>query len=172
MPAIDKFKKQVSSQGLLRGNRYTVKLYPPLALMIGQDDEALERYASSVNLPGRSVGALERSEYGEAKTIATVHEHEECTINFYLSEDAREKRYIERWQDLIFNPVQQKYGYYRDYIGKIEIHILDHKFKKKTAYELQEAYPSSIGSVDFEWGDGTHKTLPVTFKFRRYLKTD
>ena len=172
MAAIDKFKKQVHSQGILRGNRYNVKLYPPLALMIGQDDEELERYAHSVSLPGRNIETVERTEFGEAKNIGARHTHEECSISFYLSEDAREKRYIERWQDLVFNPVQQKYGYYRDYVGKIQIEILNHNNKKKAAYELQEAYPTGMSSVEFEWGDGTLQSLPVTFTFRRFLKTD
>ena len=172
MAAVDEFIKQVHSQGLMRGNRYTVKMYPPLALLIGQDDKALERFAKSVSLPGRGIETLERSEFGETKTIGLGHSHNECTINFYLSEDAREKRYIERWQDLVFNPVQQKYGYYRDYVGKIEIEILSHNNKKKAKYELQEVFPTDIGGIEMEWGDGTAKELSVTFKYRRYLKTD
>lgn len=172
MAAIDQFKQQVSRQGLLRGNRFKVKMYPPLALLIGQDDEALERYATAVNLPGRTIGALERSEYGESRTLGLVHEHGECTVDFYLSEDAREKRYIERWQDLIFNPVLQKYGYYSNYVGKIEIHIIGHNnIKTEAVYELQDAYPTGIGDVSLESGDGTLKTVSVTFKYRRYLKT-
>lgn len=172
MAAIDKFKQQVHSQGILRGNRFKVKMAPPLALLIGMDDEALERYAHSVSLPGRSVTVMDREEFGENRAIGTKHEHEDCTISFYLSEDAREKRYIEKWQDLVFNPVQQKYGYYDNYVGKVMIELLDHNNKKKAEYTLQEAYPSSIGSVEFEYGDGTHQSLSVTFKYRKYLKTD
>ena len=172
MAAIDRFKRQVSSQGLLRGNKFKVKMYPPLSLLIGMDDEALERYATAATLPGRTIAQLERSEFGEARSVGTVQEHGEVTVDFILSEDAREKRYIERWQDLIFNPVLQKYGYYRDYIGKIEIHILGHGNEKTEAsYELQEAYPTGISEIALEAGDGTHKTVSVTFKYRRYLKT-
>lgn len=172
MAAIDKFKQQVHSQGILRGNRFKVKMYPPLSLMIGQDDDALERYATAVTLPGRNVGLLERSEYGEARSVGVVHEHGECSVDFILSEDTRERRYIERWQDLIFNPLQQKYGYYSNYIGKVEIHLLGHNNRKTEAsYELQEAFPTSIGDLSLEYGDGTMKTMSVTFKYRRYLKT-
>lgn len=171
MLRIDDFKQQVSSQGILRGNTYSVKIKPPLALLIGLDADALTNYASSVSLPGRDVEVMETVKHGESKSVAVGHTHGECTINFYLSADVREKKLMEDWQNLMFNPTTQKYGYYKDYIGKIEIDILDANKQKKASYEIQEAYPSGIGSVDFEWGDGTAKTLAVTFKYLRYLKT-
>ena len=172
MAAIDKFKQQIHSQGLLRGHRFKVKMAPPLALLIGQDDEALERYAHTVSLPGRTLGEMDREEFGENRTIGTKHTHSDCTVSFYLSEDMRERRYIERWQDLVFNPVRQKYGYYDNYVGKIMIQVLDARGKKKAEYTLQEAYPTSIGSLEMEYGDGTVKSMSVTFKYRKYLKTD
>ena len=172
MPAIDKFKAQITRQGLLRGNRFKVRLIPPLAIAITGGDDALERYAHTVALPGRSIEGIEREEFGENRTIATKHTHEDVSIQFYLSEDLREKRDIEKWQDLVYNPVQAKYGYYDNYIGQVEIEILNHNHKRKAMYTLQEAYPTSIGSIDLEFGDSTVKSLSVTFKFRKYLKTD
>ena len=62
MPALDKFKAQITRQGLLRGNRFKVRLIPPLAIAITGGDDALERYAHTVALPGRSIEGIERSQ--------------------------------------------------------------------------------------------------------------
>ena len=74
MPAIDKFKQQVNSQGILRGNRYNVKLFPPLGQLISAGGGGgLESYASAVSVPGRDIETMERPEFGETRLIAHKH---------------------------------------------------------------------------------------------------
>lgn len=231
MYSIDHFKNQVSKQGLMRGNRFTVVIFPPrgmtssggavstalsqggildvalpglnavdnivdkvnnLSLPIpngsvslnsniptlgfaltgmGDKVEALETYATAVTIPGRSLGAIERMEFGDNRTLGFKHEHGEFTVTYLLSEDARERYFFELWQNLVYNPQFEQYGYYEDYIGRVEIkNFSASHLKTQSNYQMEEVYPSSIGDISLEMGDGTHKTIDITFKYRRYKK--
>lgn len=112
---------------------------------------------------------LEWTEYGETRKLGVMHTHGDVSIEYYCSEDLRERQFFEQWQDLIFNPKSKKHAYYKDYISRIEIAKYNSDWSKKTVvYRLNEAYPTSIAAQEMNSDAGDLLKLSITFKYRNY----
>lgn len=131
---------------------------------------SLNMFASSCSIPSRDVNTQQWSEWGEARNLGGTHAHSDVTVEYYCSEDLRERLFFEQWQDIIFNPISKQYGFYKDYISRIEIAKYDSSWKKKTAvYTLFEAYPASISAMEMTHdAAGDVMKLSISFKYRNY----
>ena len=230
---LEKFKAQVSKQGLAKANRWEFKIFPPSGLTssgraisnslskggnrininlpgldaldnaigaiseteidlgpvsiglnrslptlgyvltnVGDKLESISMFTESCSIPGRDLENMEFRYHGEKRSLGVRHTHEGVQVSFYCSEDLRERLFFEQWQDLIFNPVNKKHAFYKDYIGEIDIFKYDTSWKNVTAgYRLKEAYPTNISSQELSTGDGELLKIQVTFNYRFYEKT-
>ena len=55
---------------------------------------------------------------------------------FQCSSDKREKKYWETWQRLTYNPKTFDIGYYKDYVGTVDIHTLDEQKEEGMGVDL------------------------------------
>lgn len=134
--------------------------------------EALNLFAATATVPGRDINNVSFKEYGEERQLGLIHTHSDVQIQYYCSEDLREKLFFEQWQDLIFNPNNKQHGYYKDYISKVDIIKYNTDWsKQEVVYTLNEAYPSNVGELSLDQGDGSILQLAITFKFRNYSIT-
>lgn len=139
-----------------------------LELGVGKTLERIELYATTCQLPARDMSNFEATMYGEARTFATKSVHSGVNATFYLSEDMRERRFFENWQNLIFDPVTKKNSYYNHYVGDIVIKKWDHGWNKITAiYKFKEAYPTNVGANELNHNHAFME-LGVTFNYRHY----
>ena len=139
---------------------------------MGGKMEALNLFTSACQIPSRDIVSSEFKEYGEVRHLGFNHQHADLTINYYCSEDLRERSFFEQWQDVIFNPRNKRMGYYKDYTSKIEIIKYDASWSNQTArYEFNEAYPTNVGTLEMNQGEANVLELTMTFKFRNYTKT-
>ena len=74
-----------------------------------------------------------------------------------------EKTILDKWNNLIV-PVQRGFhvAYYDDYIGEMDVYVLDRSGKKSTYHmHYHEVYPKTVTAVELNHGT-TNATLRVT----------
>lgn len=136
---------------------------------MGGKMQALNLFTHACSIPQRDITTQEWSDYGERRKIGIIQTHGDLSIEYFCSEDLRERQFFEQWQDLIFNPVTKQHSYYKDYISRIEIAKYDASWKKKTVvYRFNEAYPSTVGALEMNSDAGDVLKLQVTFKYYNY----
>ena len=79
----------------------------------------------------------------------------------------REKRFLETWQRLSFNPVTWSMGYYDDYTGTIQIFQLDEQDNRRYGCELVECFPKTIAAQTYDYSNiNAQQKISVTFSYR------
>lgn len=140
-------------------------------LLTNQKDktQALTLFCENCQLPGRDILSTEYREYGESRQIGIRHQHGDLTVTYYSSEDLRERRFFENWQDLIFNPKNKNHSYYKEYIGTMEISKYNQGWTEETArYKFNEIYPTNVGVQELQSAEGDLLRLVISFKYHNY----
>lgn len=93
---ISNFRQKVLGYGggLQQVSKYTVRFCDPLM-------ESIECYPESVTLPQRSFVQVPFGYWGPAEQIPIRREYGECAMTFIIYQDWYERRYFERWMDLV-----------------------------------------------------------------------
>lgn len=131
--------------------------------------EALNLFCEACQIPGRDILSTEYRDYGEPRQIGIRHQHGDLTVVYYSSEDLRERRFFENWQDLIFNPSSKRHSYYSDYISRLEISKYNQSWSKELAeYRFHEVYPTNVGVQELVSTQGDLLRLTITFKYHNY----
>ena len=182
-----------SNDGYAQPNRYEVIILPPSKLNIGggnsqnifaslmqtqsssSDLRQLSLRASNLTLPGRNLATSEEGNiYGPNREIVEgVTYADDISISFQASNDLKERVFFENWQKLAFNETSWNMGYYWDYVGEIEIYMLDKQDQKRYGIKLHEVFPKTIGTNELAYD--TNDTLmltPISFTFRYWTSLD
>lgn len=131
--------------------------------------ESLTMFVENAQIPQRDIYSTEYRVHGEKREIAVRHEHTDLTLSYYCSEDLRERKFFEQWQNVIFNPFTKQHGYYKDYIGSMEITKYNQSWSTETAiYKMNEVYPTNIGVQELSSAEGDLLRLNITFKYYNY----
>ena len=147
---IDKFRAEVvSSSGFARTNKYEVRINPPAALTDADMIRQLVMRCESVNMPGVNLTTASDSNiYGPSRDIVEgVTYAETVDMSFILDKDLRARIYFQDWQHLAYNPHSWNLNYYNEYIGTIDVFILDNDLKPTYGIRLWEAYPKTISAI-------------------------
>lgn len=129
----------------------------------------LNLFCANAQIPGRDILSTSYRDYGEPREIGIRHQHGDITLVYYSSEDLRERKFFENWQDLIFNPVYKQHGYYKEYAGRMEISKYNQSWSKETAeYRFNEVYPTNVGVQELQSAEGDLLRLNMTFKYHNY----
>lgn len=131
--------------------------------------QALNLFCESCQLPTRDIYSTEYRDYGEPRQIGIRHQHGDLSVVYYSSEDLRERRFFEQWQDLIFNPSSKQHSYYSNYISRMEISQYNQSWSKETAeYRFNEVYPTNVGVQELQSAEADLLRLTITFKYLNY----
>jgi hypothetical protein len=175
-----------SSDGISRPNRYEVTLLPPtgsrgspgignniftkiMGEMLGDGTvRATGLKCESISMPGRNIETTpDTNIYGPERNIATGFTFADVTATFQCSSDMKEKKYLETWQRLAYNPQTWAMGYYNDYAGTVQIHTLDEQNNKRYGVELVEAFPKTIEAQALSYTTpDSYQTIGCTFTYR------
>jgi hypothetical protein len=134
-----------------------------------QTVDSLSMYCTVSSIPGRDLDNFEWKEYGEKTTYASNHTHSGLVINYYLSEDLRERTIFEIWQNLIFDPITKQHGYYDDTVSIIDIVKYNSNWKEQLTYRLHDAYPTNISAIELG-EEGNIAQISVTFNYKNFTK--
>ena len=176
--------------GYAQPNRFEVLIFPPSKLGGGtnldvfaglerrggkNDLEKISLRAQDINLPGRNLATSQDTNiYGPSREVVEgVTYAEEISVQFQASSQLSERVFFENWQRSAFNEKTWNIGYYNDYIGSMEIYVLDRKDKRRYGIKLGEVFPKTIGANALSYGDNdTIMLTPVNFSFRYWTSLD
>ena len=172
--------------GISRPHRYEVTLFPPtgsagsaglgsnvFSKIMGEalgdgTVRATGLKCESISFPGRSMDTSEDTNiYGPSRKIVNGFTFADVSAIFQCSSDMKEKKYFETWQRLSFNPQTFAIGYYKDYVGSVDIHALDEQNNKRYGVKLIEAFPVSINEQALSYAVGaSYQTVGINFQYR------
>tara|TARA_Y100000816_G_scaffold278410_1_gene249550 strand:+ start:13 stop:744 length:732 start_codon:yes stop_codon:yes gene_type:complete len=175
-----------SKNGMSRPNRYEVTLFPPsgtrgskglgsnvftkiMGDLLGDGTvRATGLRCESISMPGRNMDSTPDSNiYGPEREIVTGYSFGDINAVFQCSSDMREKKYWETWQRLTYNPTTFDIGYYKDYVGTVDIHTLDEQENRRYGVRLMEAWPKTIGAQALSYStNDSYQTVDITIAYR------
>jgi len=170
-----------TNEGYALPNRYEVVIIPPAKVGGGGQENIFnnsERNANvrdismrveSVILPGRTLTTVQESNvYGPDREIVEgVTFADEISIDFQASSGLDERVFFENWQRQAFNEDNFNIGYYKDYIGEMQIYLLDSQNQRRYGLRILEVFPKTVTANQLSYAAATEilKTN-VTFSFR------
>ena len=156
---------------MARKNRYRVTLTGNGPTIAGGFSEELGLMCESIEFPGQNLMSepdiLRNGPPRESVTQAT---YGSVNATFICSEDMREKRYFERWQEYVISMHSWEPGFYKDYIGDMTIYSLSRVGDEPTyGIEIFEVYPKtltaqSVGNAEMD----SYQTIEVEFMFHTW----
>jgi hypothetical protein len=98
---------------------------------------------------------------------------EEVSMTFAASSDLEERVFFERWQKNAYNPQTWNIGYYNDYVGAVEIYLLDKQDQRRYGIKLWDAFPKNINGTDLSYGSQNENIkITVGMSFRYWTPLD
>ena len=172
--AANKFEEFTSTLNFNEGyavpNRFEVLVFPPTLMASAPvDTKDISLRCKDITLPGRNLNTLTDSNiYGPTREIVNgVTYAEDIAMNFIASADLWERVFFEEWQQLAFNDSTWDLGYYNDYVGEIDIYILNRQNERRFGIKLLEAFPKTIQGTALNMeNQNAIITLPISFAFR------
>ena len=98
---------------------------------------------------------------------------EDITLSFKSTSELTERVFFESWQEQAFNDQTWDVGYYNDYVGVVDIYLLDREDKRRYGIRLWEAFPKTINAI--ELGNDQTNTIiktDVSMAFRYWDTLD
>ena len=172
MSTVDQLLAQIkSSGGTAKGNRYSVKFSQG-------DANKLNIMCDSVSWPGRQVATSDYSTYMRPYRRPYSFINEDITINFILTNDWYAWNYLNSWQGLIINKIDQATGSYTinlksDYVRDITIEHLNEKDKVMKSIKITGAFPITLNSLDLSnASENTVLRCTATFAYDNWAPTN
>ena len=163
--------------GIARPSRYEVVILPPTgspsnpftsALTATDSARNVSLKCESISFPGRNIDTTpDTNIYGPTREIATGFSFAELSARFQCSSDLREKEFFENWQKASFNANTWAMQFYNDYIGEIQIYLLDEKDNRRYGVKIWECFPKNIAAQTLDYSTiNEQMKIDVTFSYR------
>ena len=157
-----------------RPNQYEVQILPPGGKLAGHDFRAISLKAEAVLMPGRSVNTQPKSAdqmYGPTRDLITGPLYaDDVTMTIQSTTGLDERMMLEQWQELAFNKDTYDVAYYNEYVGTLNIHLLDMNDRKTFGLQLRECFPKTVTGVNLAYGPNTEITKTnVAWSFREFV---
>ena len=148
-------------------------IHPPVKASRDARDVGLR--CERVSLPGKNLTTSpDTNVYGVQPMIVDgVTFAGTANMVFTASQDMRERELFEKWQKLAWHPETWNIGYYQDYIGSIDIYLLNSHFDRVYGIHLMECYPKEINQNDLSAAPATEALkLTVQIQYKYWQKID
>ena len=163
-----------------RPNLYEVQIHSPRGAspaMGGHNVREISLRAESLQMPGRSLqtqiasaGAVTgpQREYVTEPLFA-----DEISMTFQSTAGLDERKFFEQWQQLSYNVTTFDAGYYKDYVGTLDMYLLNQNNQKTFGLRIEECFPKSIAALELAAGPNSEiiKTS-VEWMFRKFSPLD
>jgi len=163
---LGEFISKIKGAGLARPNKYSVLIYPPVALGLAPRD--LSMMAESVSFPGQNIRAgTDVLRHGPQREVAQGMTYGPFSITFICTEGMLEKRFFETWQEFSVNKESWEPRFYKEYVGRIFLKSLNVAEQPTYTVEILEAYPKTVNAQEFSYGStGAYQTISVEITYR------
>ena len=133
----------------------------------------LNIHCDSVQMPAHDLQAETVTTFGPSREMVTGHGYTGTIgASFYADSFLRERHFLEMWQKMAVNHTTHKVGYYKDYIGRMQIfqlasdNVQDHP---SYGIEATEVYPETLSAIDYSYGASSQIVkINVGFQFKEW----
>ena len=156
-----------------RPNQYEVQILPPPGTLGGHNFREISLKAEAVLMPGRSVNTQPKSAdqlYGPVRELVTAPLYaDEVTMTIQSPNGLDERMMLEKWQELAFSNDTYDVAFYNEYVGTLNIHLLDMNNRKTFGLQLKECFPKTITGLNLAYGPSSEITKTnVAWSFREW----
>ena len=162
--SVKDFSSKISSYGLASPNKFEVDF----SNIPGQNNrgtrEQLNLMCDQVSLAGRDVQAILDLQYGVRRQVVyNAPAYTPLSLSFLCSKEMKEKTILDKWNNMCVSVTGGFHvAYYNDYIGHLDVYVLDRNAKKRTYHiHYHEVYPKTVTAVELNHGT-TNAVLRVT----------
>ena len=134
-------------------------------------------FCSSISMPDREMVTKE-VRHGNSPERSIVYDFKTGDIeaSFYLDKFMRERSYFELWQKAAMNTTTSyNVNYYDNYVSNLNIFQLgqfaSRQERDDVTYGVQliDAFPATIGAINYSHDANTVQNVTVNFKFRNWV---
>lgn len=133
----------------------------------------LAMMCTTAMMPGRQINSNEHKHENYPIRIPYSVGYTPVTFGFTLSENLKERRFFELWQDVIVNVMDGTMNFYNEYVAPIKIYQLDKQNNVTYGVELRECYPSSISDISYTYAANNellNMSVTMNYKFWKYIE--
>jgi len=123
--------------------------------------------------PGRTIATTDDTFSGPSLKLPYDMTYNDITLSIICSEDMKERRFFERWMNLIVKPASQPdagtVAYHSEYARGLRLVVeqLDSNNKILASYACYDPYPIAITPMNATWDEvNTYQRFGVTLTYR------
>ena len=171
------FLAELNKDGHALPSRYEVLVFPPP----GHPDKSsgharvVSMRVEAIDMPGRALNtSLDTNMYGIAPEIVDgITFGGTIALTIQTSADLKERVFFESWQELAWNRATWNVGYYRNYVGTMEIYVLDVNNNRRYGVKIFDCFPKEVGPISLSYTQATDiiKT-PITMEYKYWETLD
>ena len=161
---VSDFSSRIAKKGLASPNKFEVDFTNIPGVRHGDDQKHLSIMCDQVSLAGRDVQAVLDLQYGiRRQVVYNAPAYTPLSLSFLCTDKMKEKIILDAWNDKCVSITNGfNVAYYNDYIGEMDVYVLDRSGKKRTYHmHYHEVYPKTVTAVELNHGT-TNATLRVT----------
>ena len=162
---VSNFSSRIAKKGLASPNKFEVVFTRIPIKVKGVDPTTqLSIMCDQVSLAGRDVQAVLDLQYGiRRQVVYNAPAYTPLSLSFICTDNMNEKRILDVWNNKCVNTTGGfNVAYYNDYIGHLDVYVLDRSGKKRTYHmHYHEVYPKTVTAVEMNHGT-TNATMRVT----------
>ena len=157
------FSSRIAKKGLASPNKFEV-IFKSIPGAGADDLKQLNLMCDQCSLAGRDVQAMLDLQYGiRRQVVYNAPAYTPLSLSFLCTDKMDEKRILDQWNNRAVDVTGGFHvAYYKDYIGELDVFVLDRSGKKRTYHmHYHEVYPKTVTAVELNHGT-TNATLRVT----------
>jgi hypothetical protein len=172
-----------TDEGFASPSRYEVIITPPASgtflksleqQRISEQKDIVRRVSletTAVSFPGMSLETQEDVNiYGPVRNVVVGQTFANINTQIRLSQDHKERNFIDNWQRLAANRADFSVGYYDDYVGSMQIFQLDRKDRRRYGVELIECFPVDLQELSLDYATNNSLSFATVSWSYRYWK--
>ena len=148
---LNTFRSEIDRGGIVRDNQFEVRLNPPPAVNIDANlNRTISVRCQSITIPGTNLSTTPDSNiYGPVREVVDgVNFAGTVDMALIADQGMRVRQYFEKWQQLAYNPQTWDLNYYEDYIGTIDVFLLNKAGQPLYGVRLWETFPKTFGPIE------------------------
>jgi len=124
-------------------------------------------------MPGRQLQLSEHKHTNYPIKIPTSQQYAPVAFGFTLSENLKERRFFELWQDVVVNVRDGTMNFYNEYVSTVQIYQLNKQNRETYAIELREAYPTALSDISYTYAANNELlNMSVTLSYKYWVNLD
>jgi len=162
--SVAEFSSKISGHGLASPNKFEVIFTHIPGQNEREKREQLSIMCDQCSLAGRDVQAVLDLQFGiRRQVVYNAPSYTPLSLSFICTDNMNEKRILDKWNNKCVSTTGNFHvAYYNDYIGHLDVFVLDRSGKKRTYHmHYHEVYPKTVTAVELNHGT-TNAALRVT----------